>query len=307
MRLILCCLLFCVGTAQAQDTSEMRPARDALAQYVTADDRFVEIDGTMMRIRDQGPRDAMPVVLLHGFTFSLESWDAWADALSDDYRVIRYDLMGHGLTGPDERKRYAPAERAETVGHVLDALEIDSAVLGGNSLGGLAAWRYAAGHPERVRGLVLVSPGAYPFNGVGDEPAPVLPALELYFRTLPKAAFEASLGRIFARRDAVPPARAEAIYDMMAAPGNADAFLDSIREFVLPDPSADLARVEAPTLIMWGTEDRVIPVDHAGRLLGDLPNAHLILYPDTGHVPHEEAPQALKDVQAFLAGIGDRT
>ena len=138
------------------------PAAALEARYAGPADRFINIDGARVRVREEGPADAPAILMIHGFTYSLETWDAWAEALKDDHRIIRYDLLGHGLTGPDPKERYAPAERAAFIGAVMDALDLPSAIIAGNSLGGLAAWRFAAASPARTDALILVSPGVYP-------------------------------------------------------------------------------------------------------------------------------------------------
>lgn len=274
------------------------------AKYVTPADKFIDIGGARVRVREEGSPDAPPIILLHGFITSLESWDSWASLLSDRYRIIRFDLPGHGLTGPDPQRRYAPAERAAFVGDVMDALAIDSAYVAGNSLGGLAAWRFAATNPERVRGLILVSPGAYSVNGVSDAPVEPPKALEVFLRTAPEAGVRASLGRIYADDAKVTEARVVLMRDMMRRQGNGNAFVESIEEFVLPDPDASLAKIAAPTLILWGAEDIIIPVEQGKRLETAIPNARLIIYEGVGHVSQEEAPEAsAADVAEFLAAV----
>ncbi|MEO1659158.1 MAG: alpha/beta hydrolase [Pseudomonadota bacterium] len=264
-------------------------------------ERFVEVAGATVRVREEGPEGAPVILLLHGFSFSLETWDAWAEALSASYRVVRYDLLGHGETGPDPFERYAPAQRAAFIADVMDALGHEQVILGGNSLGGLAAWRFAANNPERVGALILVSPGAYPINGVADEPVPVPPAVALYLRAVPEMGLRASLKRIYADPGVISEERIETIGEKMRRPGNGEAMVRSLEEFVLPDPTAELANVEAPTLVLWGEADQVIPPSHGQWLVDAIPNAELITYPGVGHVAHEERPEAtLKDVEAFL-------
>jgi pimeloyl-ACP methyl ester carboxylesterase len=274
------------------------PAAELESVYVTADDRFVDIGGARVRVREQGPANAPVLLMLHGFTYSLESWDALAAAFDDEYRVIRYDLLGHGLTGPDPQERYSPFGRAAFAGEVMDALGIEEAAIFGNSLGGLAAWRFAADHPERVSALVLISPGAYAMNGISEEAAPVPPAVEAYLRTVPEAGLEKSLSAIYADPAAVTPERRKAIRDMMRREGAGEAFVRSLELFTLPDPDAELARIEVPTLIIWGREDAVISPQMGERMAETMPNAELVFLDGVGHVAHEEDPGAV----AALAG-----
>lgn len=270
--------------------------------YLETRDQFVPVDGLEVRLRDEGPRDAPVILMLHGFTFSLESFDALAEELSGQFRVVRYDLRGHGLTGPDPEKRYSPDQRAEHIGAVMDALGIERATILGNSLGGLASWRFAAGQPARVRSLVLVSPGAYPINGVGDEPAPVPALLEAYLRTVPEAGLEASVARIYADPASVTAERKEEIRAMMRREGNGEAFVDALKVFTLPDPEPLLAQVEAPTLIIWGAEDQVIDHQDGSKMQAVMPNAELLVLDGIGHVAHEEAPGRVADeIRSFLA------
>ncbi|MEL6360682.1 MAG: alpha/beta hydrolase [Pseudomonadota bacterium] len=277
-------------------------ADDLEATYLTVDDRFLEIAGARVRVRITGPSSAPPILLVHGFSYSLESWDAWAADLETDYRVIRYDLLGHGLTGPDPKERYAPQERAAFIGNVLDALEIEKAVIAGNSLGGLAAWRFASSNPERVKALILVSPGAFSINGVGDEPAPIPPAMTAYLLTVPEAGVRASAQLVWGDDSKITEERLDVMQAMMQREGNGDAMIASLEEFTLPDPSADLAKVRTPTLLLWGEKDILIPLAHGERIASIMPDATLVTYPGVGHAAHEEAPRAtVSDAREFLA------
>ena len=148
--------------------SKGAPASTLEEKYLTPADRFVDVAGARIRIREEGDPSAPPVILIHGFTHSLETWDGWAAVLKNKYRVIRYDLLGHGLTGPDPLERYAPEERAAFIGDIMDALNIDHAAIAGNSLGGLAAWRFAAKAPARVDALELAG-GQTVQHLIGDQ------------------------------------------------------------------------------------------------------------------------------------------
>ena len=284
--------------------AEGEPAAAMEEKYANASDRFVDIAGARVRIRTEGPEGAPAILLIHGFTYSLESWDAWAAQLKKNYRVIRYDLLGHGLTGPDPLERYAPEERAAFIGDVMDALDLSAAFIAGNSLGGLAAWRFASENPSRTKALIMVSPGAYPYNGVNDTPAEIPAAMKAYLLTAPEAGVRASADIVFEDNTKVSDARLTLMRDMIRRKGNGDAMIKSLEEFTLPDPTEALARISAPTLILWGAEDAVIPVEQGYRLEQGIADARLIVYPGVGHAAQEEAPEeTLADVKAFLSSL----
>ncbi|MCI5047056.1 MAG: alpha/beta hydrolase [Aquisalinus sp.] len=279
-------------------------ASDLETTYLTSADRFVEVAGARVRVREEGPVDAQPIVLIHGFTFSLETWDAWAQTLKTDYRVIRYDLLGHGLTGPDPKSRYAPAERAAFLGELLDTLGVKQPVLAGNSLGGLAAWRFAASNPEALSALILISPGAYPQNGVTDEPAEVPNAMKAYLLLAPPEGVKMSAELIYGDDSKISPERLTVLRDMMSREGNGPAMIESVEEFTLPDPEPLLADITVPTLILWGEEDLLIPSTDGARMQKAIPQARLITYPGVGHSAQEEAPeQTVADAKLFMEAV----
>jgi len=276
----------------------------AAPAYMTPADRLMTIGGTNVRVRIEGPIDAPPIILLHGFIYSLESFDAWAADLQRDHRVIRFDLLGHGLSGPDPQKRYSPQERAEFIGAVMDALGVDRAVIAGNSLGGLASWRFAATSPERVRALILVSPGGYPDKGVAETPLSPPAPFAFFLRNPTEAGVAIALQGVYADKSLITADRVKRTTALMRQPGNGDAFVESIEEFSLPDPDPMLNAIAAPTLILWGANDAVISVDFGRRMAAAIPGAQLVIYDGVGHVAHEEASErSIADVRAFLSSL----
>ncbi|MEM9988046.1 MAG: alpha/beta fold hydrolase, partial [Pseudomonadota bacterium] len=272
-----------------------------VSRYITPQDQFVEVDGATIRVRQEGPIDGTPLILLHGFTYSLETWDRWAEELATSYRVIRYDLLGHGLTGPDKRKRYTPHQRADFLASVMDALGIEKANLAGNSLGGLVAWRFAAQNPDHVEKLILIAPAAYPINGVTDDPAPIPPTIDQFMRYAPDSGVRISLELLYGDSSLVTNDRVALAGHMMKSAENGEAFIDHLEAFTLPNPTADLAKIIAPTLIMWGRSDGFIPPTHAAMMRDAIPNAELALYSGIGHLPQEEAPiRTVTDAKRFL-------
>lgn len=274
------------------------------ATYLTQADRYVEAGGVRFRVREEGPASAPVVVMVHGFSLSLESWDAWAADLARDFRVIRFDLPGHGLTGPDLQERYSNAQTVDAVAALIDALEIEQPVLVGNSLGGLVAWRYAASHPDAVAGLILIAPGGYPINGVTDEPVAVPGAVAAYLRLAPEAGVTQAYAALYGDPTRLSRERVIQVHALMRGRGVGEALVKRLEVFTLPNPDADLARVTAPTLVLWGARDVMIAPEQAARFDSALPDADVIVYEGLGHVPHEEAAQStLVDARAFLARV----
>ncbi|MEC7623229.1 MAG: alpha/beta fold hydrolase, partial [Pseudomonadota bacterium] len=110
------------------------------AKYGSAPSQMVEIgDGRLVHLRDEGPRDAPVIVLLHGSNADLHTWQPWVDALSDDYRVVRFDQRGHGLTGPAGDGDYTLTAFGADIDAITAALDVERFVLAGNSMGGAIA------------------------------------------------------------------------------------------------------------------------------------------------------------------------
>jgi pimeloyl-ACP methyl ester carboxylesterase len=279
-----------------------RPRAYLEGKYSRASTAYLEIGGTSLRVRDTGAKDAPVLILLHGFGSSLETWENWATSLSTHYRVVRFDLPGCGLSEPDRSRDYSDARSTALIRDLMDRLGIRRAALIGNSMGGRIAWRYAAAHPERVSKLVLISPDGFASPGFGYGKAPKISGflmLMKYF--LPRPLMRANLAAAYADPSRLTDPVIDRYYDMLLAPGNRGAMIERMRQGVLLDPSPLLRKIYAPTLLVWGKKDRLIPYSNAADYLSALPNARLVSFADLGHVPHEEAPEeSLVPVEAFL-------
>jgi len=262
------------------------------------------VDGVRLRLRDTGPRDAPAVILLHGFGASLDTWEPWARTLSAQYRVIRFDLPGFGLTGPDPTGDYSDAREMKILNDLMDQLGVARANLVGNSMGGRIVWNFAALHPDRVSRMVLVSPDGFASPGFAYDRAPETP---LFLRALPYVAprslLKAGLAAAYARLEALSEATITRYNDLLLAPGVRSAILTRMNQVILRNPAPILARIKIPTLLLWGEKDSVIPIRNADEYLRDLPQATLVRLPDLGHVPFEEAPEvSYAPLQRFLSG-----
>ncbi len=281
-----------------------RSAAWLAARYVKPDDHFIELLGARLRVRISGPAAAPVVILLHGFGSSLETWEPWAGVLDKQYRVIRFDLPGFGLTGPDPSGDYTDQRTVEILAALMDRLGIEKADLIGNSLGGKIAWNFAVAYPGRVNRLVLISPDGFASPGFDYGVKPKLPfIMRLLPYTLPRLMLRMNLAVAYADPKKLSDATLTRYRDMMLAPGDRQALLVRTQQVFLEPPGPRLAKITAPTLILWGEEDRMIPFSNSADYMRDLPHATLVALPGLGHVPFEESPAAsLPPVMAFLAG-----
>jgi len=275
--------------------------RDALAAAYPGDYRIV--DGVRLRLRDSGPHDAPAVILLHGFGASLDTWEPWAQALSARYRVIRFDLPGFGLTGPDPRGDYSDARETKILTGLMDQLGVVRASLVGHSLGGRIVSDFAALHPDRVTRLVLVSPDGFasarfPYGHAAKAPF-IMRALPY---VAPRSLVKSSLAAAYARPEALSETTITRYRDLLLAPGVRRAILARLGQMILHDPAPTLARIKAPTLLLWGEKDNIVPIGNSAAYLRDLPHATLSRLPNLGHLPFEEDPAAsLEPLERFLA------
>jgi pimeloyl-ACP methyl ester carboxylesterase len=140
-----------LGGGVAANWAPDKPLSALAARWAPPPSAFVPILGMQVHLRDEGPReDPTPIVLIHGTSASLHTWEGWVAALKDDRRVITFDLPGFGLTGPSPDGDYTIAGYVRFVGALLDKVGVKRCVLGGNSLGGNIAWATAHAMPDRV-------------------------------------------------------------------------------------------------------------------------------------------------------------
>lgn len=308
-------IAFLIFRTPDTDAAEMR------AKYGGSPSQFVEIgEGVTVHLRDEGPKDAPAIILLHGSNADLHTWEPWVQGLKDSYRVIRFDQVGHGLTGPDPEDNYTRDNYVADIAEVADKLDLETFILGGNSMGGKHALAFAVAHPERVTGLVLVDGSGGPMldlkqgqpekdkkkdsGNIGFKIAQT-PGINLLVEQItPRSLIAQSLEQSVSVKSVASEAAVDRYWELLRYPGNRRA---TLKRFSLPyDPltEAEIAGVKTPTLILWGEEDRLIPVE-AGRWLDKvMPNSTLVVYPKIGHLPQEEAVEAtLADLKPWLAAL----
>ena len=277
------------------------------AKYGAPPSQFVDLGGGLtVHLRDTGPRDAPTLVLVHGSNASLQTWEPWVDRLGKQYRIIRMDLPGHGLTGASPTRDYSAAAYVGVVERIRAKLGIDHIVLAGNSMGGGVAWHYALAHPDHVRALVLIDSVGQPEPGNGKAPlafriarVPVL--RNVAAQITPRSMIADSLPGVFGNPKLADAAMVDRYWELLRYPGNREATLDRFARPSDRATNAQLASLKLPVLILWGEKDQLIPVSSGEWLHARIPGSKLIVYPGVGHLPMEEHPdQSAADVKAFV-------
>lgn len=272
------------------------------AKYLRSPSDLIEVAGMRLHVRDDGPKNAPAVIMLHGFGSSLHTWEPWARALQDAYRVVRFDLPGSGLSQPDPSGIYTDTRTMEVLNALMERLAIAKATIVGNSIGGRIAWEFAVKYPERVTKLVLVSPDGFASKGFeyGKKPE-VGPMVRLMRYVLPKPFLRMNLAPAYGDPSKLTAETVDRYYDLMLAPGVRDALLARMEQTVLENPEPQLKRIRIPVLLIWGEKDAAIPFRNAADYQRNLPDVTLASFPQLGHVPQEEAPAvSLEPVRAFL-------
>ncbi len=277
------------------------PVAELVPVFANGSSKFVDVEGMSVHYRDEG--SGPPLVLLHGTASSLQTWDAWTAALSAHHRIIRMDLPGFGLTGPNPSGDYAIGAYVGFLEKFCQALGLNRFALAGNSLGGQIAWSYAVAFPSRVSELILVDPAGFPI----ERPALVftlarVPGLSALLAGVdPRHMVRKTLREAYGDPSKVTPELVDRYRLLALREGNRKAFVARANAS-RRDKSADLTSLRIPTVVLWGREDRLIPVSHASRFAEAIPGSELILYDNVGHVPMEEiGERSARDVADFLS------
>ena len=293
------------------DPAEMR------AKYGGEPSQFVEIgDGVTVHLRDEGPQDGIgdtpPILLLHGSNADLHTWQPWVEGLSDSHRVIRFDQVGHGLTGPDPEHDYSLDSFTADIDEVAEALGLERFILGGNSMGGKHALAYAIRYPEKIEGLILVDSSGPPIleedeeeddgGNIGFAIAMTPGINKIAEQITPRALIAQSLEETVSVKSVVTEEAIDRYWELLRYPGNRAATMTRFSTEYAPLDADKVSGISVPTLILWGDEDRLIPVSAGEWLDEKLPESQLIVYSGIGHLPQEEAPEAsLTDVKQWLS------
>ena len=278
------------------------PVDELIPVYAPEPSSFVDIEGLRVHYRDEG--SGPPLLLIHGTSSSLHTWDGWVRELGSRRRVLRLDLPGFGLTGPAPDGDYSAERLARVAAVFLDHVGVPQADVAGNSLGGRVALMLALAHPERVRRLVLIDAA-----GLSGQKPPAIfqlartPVLNNLLTVVsPRFLLQKNVEQVYGDPSRISDALVDRYHALLLREGNRRALVDRLSG--PPDPELDdrLDEIHVPTLLLWGARDTWIPLSFGQRMERGIAGAELRIYDDLGHVPMEEDPQTTaRDADAFLS------
>ena len=291
------------------------PYETLATHYESGASRYVDLPGGVrMHYRDQGAGPTL--LLIHGFSASLHTWEPWVEQLGGDYRIVTLDLPGHGLTSAPAGHQPSMQGYAAIVEEFAQALDIARFAIGGNSMGGHVAWEYALAHPERVDALILVDSAGWPDTRSDPENAPLVfrllanPLAASLLRDLDTTRLtrDALVSSFPAHPDLVDDAMVARYTEMSRAPGHRDVLLQlmspNARTYATPER---LAALSAPVLILHGARDALIPPENAQKFKDAIPQSELLIFEGIGHAPQEEIPEdSALAVHEFLYRLIER-
>jgi len=266
--------------------------------------RFVDIDGVRVHYQEAGDPNAPALVLIHGFASSTLVWSKVFLPLAEiGFRVIAIDMVGFGYSGKPRNGEYTIAGQASLLNSLLDRLNIKRATLAGSSYGGAVAATCALDYPQRVQKLVLIGtvnnnrPLNYKLMRVfgspvfGDVVSPLLIGSRRLLRRRMK--------RVYDRHEwALDERRVDARHLPLRAAGTQRAIIRTVRRWDAERISREAHLIHQPTLLLWGENDREIPLADGERLHEQIPGSRLIVFLNCGHVPQEEYPEEFTKIVA---------
>lgn len=305
-----------------------KSARTLERTYTNEASEFVRIGDSRIHYRDEGPADAPTLLALHGSYSSLHTWEHWVDELSDEFRIVRLDMPGFGLTGPRTDGKHTLSYLINTVEAFCDELSLSDIHLAGSSLGGGVAWRLTVDRPDLVKRLLLINAGGATLlsqlaQNITTSGSDLIPRY-----VTPRMMIRILLYDAYGDNSKVTSELVNRYYDLLLRTGNRRAVLEVAEHYIehydgeasdfhvhipklpsqhTPHPHIwdeyEISEVSVPTLFQWGTEDEWLPLSFGQQLADRVPDTEFITYEGIGHLPMEESPtETATDATAFMTG-----
>ena len=269
-----------------------------------AQGKFIDLDGHMTHYVEKG--EGEPVILIHGFNYDCNMWAENMDALAEEFRVFAIDLWGFGYS-TREPLDYGYPLYAEQVLKFMDSLDIKNTSLVGQSMGGGTAIMFCTQHRDRVNKLLLVDPAGMP------NPLPLvgkvfkLPKVgEFFLRLKTDAVRKKNLEDLWIHnKGLITEDYFDNVTRFQKVKGTTEALMAIIRkDFIdtLSDKIHDLSQMDVPILIIWGREDKAVPLHCGEEMCEILDNSRMEVIENAGHVPNYEQSETFNRIAVDYLG-----
>ncbi|MES2621330.1 MAG: alpha/beta hydrolase [Bacteroidota bacterium] len=276
--------------------------QDAKKELSDPASHFITWRGAEIHYTDEG--SGFPLLMIHGFGGNYRNFQSLSDLMKNDYRVIRIDLPGFGLSDfptVKENEDYITDYR-EYLGFILDTLHLDSVYVIGNSMGGGVTWMMAGDHHDKVKKIVLLDAAGYDTENVANKLAmfKFKSVRSAFDKGMPLFMSESGMAKGYADDLKINQAEVALNNKFTNREGNIRHMLNLATASKFPD-SALIPRVQCPALIVWGKQDEIIPLEHAERFKRDIKNSRVVVYDTCGHMPMMELPERTQaDIEQFF-------
>lgn len=269
----------------------------------SSNSHFVEIDGARVHYQEFGGATEPVIILIHGYTASTYVWKTTAPALANaGFRVIAIDLLGFGFSEKPPWFGYSIQGHARVISRFMNRLGIGRAAIVGNSYGGAVALTLALDYPERVEKLVLVGavinngPKNHPIlrlvkrRGIGEILTPFLVDSRMLLRGRMRRTIAPANHHLVSRE------RMDSIRRPLRSREGHRSLLATSRAWDASRIEQDLHLINAPTLIIWGDQDNIVPIRDGHTLHEEILNSRLVVLKECGHVPPEEKSEVFSEL-----------
>ena len=279
-------------------------------KYGSPPSQFITLpNGVNVHLRDEGDPEAPPIVLVHGHSEDLHTWNQLVKHLVESFRVIRFDLRRHGLTGPAPDNEYRIESYVSDLSMLIEQLGIDNFVLVGHSMGGRISVKYTIGNRERVNSLILLSASGAPRKEKTPQPM----ALRLMRNPLGRALVKRIWSRNMAKNSlmdmvfdesSITDEEIDRMWDFSKYPGNMDAMFREFAETWKDFNPTEISEIATNTLLIWGKEDTICPESMGEWYDSQLPNSTMVRFPNIGHNPQFECPdRCLDEISSWMGTL----
>jgi pimeloyl-ACP methyl ester carboxylesterase len=265
--------------------------------------QFVEVDGVKIHYQEFGEASAPPLLMIHGYSASTFSWNNVAPHLAENgFRVFVVDLIGFGFSGKPAWSDYTIDSQARMIIRFMNRLGIGRAKVVGSSYGGAVAAAVALDNPERVEKLILV--GAVSNDEVKEAPlfrlatTPFLGEVIAPFLVSSKTYIKARMRNSLAKENhsLIEANRIDGVMRPLQAADAHNSLVKTLRNWHANRIDRDAHLIRQPTLLIWGEDDKVIPIHNGRKLHREITDSRLIVFRRCGHQPHEEYPEDFVDL-----------